>query len=306
MDASYQAETALSEVKNTLYLGDALPTKLPNLGPDFFCACFGGLLVFQDDTSYIEPFLANWSDFQELAFSKTNQYFLKMEELYAAFFAAGKGIFYTGFPDIHPGGDCLVGFRGPLQMNLDMIDYSAEVRNGLAEIGKVFTAVFDYYCSKLSEESQAVTGWPGIVSSRKWHIPCNDFSCMISNDMFERVFLDPLVDEMRHVEKIIYHLDGPGALTHLDSLLAIAELDAIQWVYTAGTSRASDHIKLYQKIQKSGKGIQISEVFPDEIDFFTEHLNPEGIWMKVKARNLDEADYALKKISSWKRAGSRP
>ncbi len=95
-------------------------------------------------------------------------------------------------------------------------------------------------------------------------------------------------------------------LIHLDSLLAIAELDAIQWVYTAGTSRASDHIKLYQKIQKSGKGIQISEVFPDEIDFFTEHLNPEGIWMKVKARNLDEADYALKKISSWKRAGSRP
>ena len=101
------------------------------------------------------------------------------------------------------------------------------------------------------------------------------------------------------MENNLYHLDGPGALTHLDTLLAINELDAIQWVYGAGNGRASDHIKTYQRIQRAGKGIQMIQVFPDEIDIITSNLSPEGVWMKVQAETIDEADSVLKKITSW-------
>jgi len=298
-DVSYQTETVLAKVKNTTYLGDALPTANPNLGPDFFCACFGGTLHFQEDTSYIEPFLSNWSDFQDFSFSKTNEYFLKMEELYLAFLEAGKGEFYTGWTDIHTGADGLVGFRGPMNMNFDVIDNSSEVKQALVQITKDFFTLYDHYFTKLTNSNQAITGWPGIVSSRKWHVPSNDFSCMISNNMFEEIFLKPLIEEMLHMEKNLYHLDGPGALTHLDTLLDIKELDAVQWVYGAGNGRASDHLHIYRKIQKAGKGIQLTEVFPDELEIITESLSPEGVWMKVTAGSQDEADSILKKISSW-------
>jgi hypothetical protein len=40
----------------------------------------------------------------------------------------------------------------------------------------------------------------------------------------------------RHVERTIYHLDGPGALRHLDRLLAIPELDCAQWIQGADLS----------------------------------------------------------------------
>ncbi len=113
------------------------------------------------------------------------------------------------------------------------------------------------------------TGWPGIVSSRKWHVQYTDFSYMISNSMFEEIFFQTLREEMLHMEKNLYHLDGPGALTHLDTLLEIKELDAVQWVYGAGNGRASDHIPIYKKIQKAEKGIQMTEVFPDELEIIT-------------------------------------
>ncbi len=122
-----------------------------------------------------------------------------MEDLYTAFLDAGHGEFYTGWPDIHPGADGLAGFRGPLNMNFDLIDNRDEIVNALTIITKDFFSLYDHYFTKLSHKNQPITGWPGIISNRKWHVPSNDFSCMISNTMFEDIFLDPLVEEMKHM-----------------------------------------------------------------------------------------------------------
>ena len=52
---------------------------------------------------------------------------------------------------------------------------------------------------------------------------------MVSKETFDDLFLPGIRQECRHAEASLYHLDGPNALTHLDSLLEIPELDAIQW-----------------------------------------------------------------------------
>ncbi len=299
-DAVYQAEYALAAVQAAIYLGDALPLAYPNLGPDFFCACFGGKLRYMEETSYVEPFLEDWSGYTDkIRFSSDRPIFSLMEDLYAAFLELGKGKFYTGWPDLHPGADCIVGFRGPLQMNFDVLEHPEEIRQALDDIRREFFAVYDHYYDKLTARGQAVTGWPGIVSRKKWHVPSNDFSCMISNELFEELFLDGLIAEMQHMDRNIYHLDGPGALRQLDSLLTVKELDAVQWVYGAGNGRASDHLDIYRKIQAAGKGIQIIEAYPDEIDAFMEHLSPEGVWMQVIADNEETAQAVLKKVSRW-------
>ena len=70
---------------------------------------------------------------------------------------------------------------------------------------------------------------------------------MISTRMFEDVFLPGLVDECRFLDRSIYHLDGPGALRHLDSILAIPELDALQWVFGAGNEGFHRWVEVYRK-----------------------------------------------------------
>ena len=300
LDTNYQVESALAAVADTQYFGDALPIASPNLGPDFFSSCYGGELRFMEDTSFIEPFLADWADVPTLFFNKKNRYFMKLEELYTAFLDAGNSIFYTGMPDIHPGGDCLVGFRGPLALNYDVVDHAAELKQALAFVTRDFLSTFDHYYEKLQNKNQPITGWPRVVSRYKWHIPCNDFSCMISRTMFEELFLDELINEMKVMEKNMYHLDGPGALQHLDLLLTVKELDAVQWVYGAGNGRASDQLPIYQKIQNAGKGIQLPEVYADEVEFLIENLKPEGVWMQVIVDDPETAQSVMKRVATWK------
>jgi hypothetical protein len=299
-DVAYQAELARWMVGNTEYLGDALPYAFPNLGPDYFAACFGGSLRFMEDTSYIEPFLDDWSALPALVFDRSGFAFQTMERLYDTFLDAGVGEFYVGYPDIHPGADCLVGFRGPLEMNYDVLEHQDSICTALKMVTDNFITVYNHYFDKLAARGQAVTTWAGIVSRRKWHIACSDFSCMISTPMFEELFLPSLVEEMKPMERNIYHLDGPGALRHLDSLLAIKELDAVQWIPGAGNGGPADHIEVYRRIQAAGKGIQILDAAAADVDSLVDNLSPEGVWLRVVVGKRDEAEWVMKKVEAWR------
>ena len=123
---------------------------------------------------------------------------------------------------------------------------------------------------------------------------------MISKKMFDEIFLPDLIEECRFYERSIYHLDGPGALHHLDSLLEIKELNAIQWVCGAGNEGYAKWIKVYQKIQQAGKGIQLN-ITLDELPMVFETLRPEGVWF-AEIRGVEDketADLVLKRISKW-------
>ncbi|MEI6424543.1 MAG: trimethylamine corrinoid protein 2, partial [Lentisphaerota bacterium] len=109
-----------------------------------------------------------------------------------------------------------------------------------------------------------------------------------------------IVRECKMAEASIYHLDGPQALTHLDSLLQIKELNAIQWVYGAGRGRASDWLAVYRKCQAAKKGIQLW-IVPDELDVIMENLRPEGVWLGIRGiEDEGEASSLIRKVSKWR------
>ena len=299
-DIDYQVARVGQCVAATEYYGDALPIAFPNIGPDFFPAGFGGEIEFETTTSYIVHFLEKWEDAAPLRFDFNRRYVKVMEQLYDAFLEAGKERFYIGWPDLHPGADCLAGWRGPQQLCLDLFDYPREVKAALQTVTAEFFKVYDHYHRKLTAAGQPCTGWPGVVSSRRWHVPSNDFSYMIGPDQFREFFLDGLRRECDSMEASLHHLDGPGCLNHLDALLEIASLNAIQWVIGAGNGRASDWLQVYRKVQARGKGIQVMAE-PDEIDTLIENLRPEGVFLSVGGvRNGDEAEAVIRKVSRWK------
>lgn len=300
MDAGFQAESAAATVKNTIYMGDALPRIFPNLGPDFFPALYGGEVVFENETSYIKPFLNDWSDADAVRLSTEHPYWLKMEELYAACLEAGRNLFYTAWPDLHPGADCLAGLRGPQKLAMDLFDEPDEVKKMFRRVTDDFLNVYNHYYDKLTAAGQACTGWPGIVSTRRWHVPSNDFSYMISPGQFDEFFLEGLRHECDRMDASLHHLDGPGCLNHLDSLLTIDSLNAVQWVWGAGNGNATDWIEVFQKIQNAGKGIQICYVEPQHLEPLIENLRPEGVWLQViGVSSVEEGQAILERISRW-------
>lgn len=300
MDSAYIAECATYYAMNTVYGGDALPHFDPNLGPEVFSAFFGTELEYGESTSWSIANLHDWDDVSHIKFSEDNFYWKKILEMTDVLLEAGNGKFYTGITDLHPGGDAIVAFRDPLNMNMDMLDAPEQIQTLLPYINKTFFHVIDTYFDKLQAVGQAISCWAGIVTSRRYYVPSNDFSCMISKEMFNEIFLPGIIEECRHLEASIYHLDGPNALQHLDSLLDIPELNAIQWVYGSGNGRASDWLDVYKKCQTAGKGLQISLEL-DEIDLFMQELRPEGLWLTLYGVQTAEEGRAIEqKFMQWK------
>ncbi len=83
------------------------------------------------------------------------------------------------------------------------------------------------------------------------------------------------------LERSIFHLDGPDAVKHLDALLEIPELDAIQWVPGAGKPPALGWLPLLRRVQAAGKSLHISSP-PEDVEALAEALAPQGLMISVE------------------------
>jgi hypothetical protein len=109
-----------------------------------------------------------------------------------------------------------------------------------------------------------------------------DLCCMISPDMFERFVLGELQQQARHVDHSLYHLDGPGAIKHLDAILGIDELHGIQWVPGAGASTdPMDWLDLIRRIQAAGKRIELG-CAPDRVGELLNAIDRRGVILNVR------------------------
>jgi hypothetical protein len=104
------------------------------------------------------------------------------------------------------------------------------------------------------------------------------------------------------LDNSIFHLDGPGAIKHLDSLLDVPELNAIQWVYGAGNGPGSkaEWIELYKRVQHKNKGLMISCVNVEDALDVARNIDPKGVFFFVSTEyEKQEAADFLKIMEDW-------
>lgn len=139
----------------------------------------------------------------------------------------------------------------------------------------------------ISEKQKFCSNWTGIIHPNElWYPTSCDFSCMISEDCFEEFIIPELTEEINWLHSSIYHLDGVGALRHLDRLLQIQKLKGIQWVPGEGQPSAGHWIDVLKKIQAAGKCIQI-HCGPDDIAPLCENLDPQGLNIVCWAHDIE-------------------
>lgn len=302
LDIDFRVEQMSAQMANTLYYADALPIAWPNMGPEIFSAWCGCGYNFGEITTWTTPCVEDWErDVEKAVFDPEHPLFKATVEFTKKLLEVGRGNFIVGLTDFHPGGDHIAALRDPQVLALDMVENVEWVKRKLKESYKEFFEVYDIFYDMLKGEDMPITSWTPLICDGRFYIPSNDFSCMISTKMFEEVFLPGIIQECKFYERSIYHLDGPGALRHLDVLLDIEELDAVQWVPGAGNEGFEKWISVYQKIQEAGKGIQLDCTIED-IPLVFETLKPEGVWFSYIAGidSRETADEVLKRIAQWK------
>jgi hypothetical protein len=116
--------------------------------------------------------------------------------------------------------------------------------------------------------------------------------------MFGEFFLPSLRQQTEWVERTIYHLDGPDAVRHLDALLSLPKITAIQWIQGAGAPPVSKWIRLLRRIQAGGKLLQLY-CSPGEVETLLAELEPEGLLLITHCNAEEEAKEVLAKAPRW-------
>ncbi|GHU67041.1 hypothetical protein FACS189447_08830 [Spirochaetia bacterium] len=288
LDTEYMLESANIYFQNTYFGADSFPCLNPNLGPDLFAALYGMPIEFGEDTSWSIHTLKDWTEYKPFKIDRNCFYYKKIIEMTEAAVEDGKDKYLVGVTDIHPGLDCLVAMRGPAELCMDALEKPDFLKRGAMDLFEGFKTLYGDLSAITSRYQQGSSNWMGIWHPGRWYVTSCDFVCMISKDMFEDLIVEELQAELAYLDASVFHLDGPGALRHLERLLEIKELDGIQWVFGAGQPSASHWIPVLKKIQQAGKTFQVNAE-PEEIPVLLENLAPEGAMYLVNAKNEAEA-----------------
>lgn len=278
------------------HLGDAYPHHFLNLGPGALAAFMGCRTVPQETTLWQEPLIDDWARAPELRLYDDNLYWRAARELTTAGIAASRGRWVTSFTDIGGSMDVTSYFRGPERLCTDLVEHPDEVRRSEEAMLRAWFQVYQWQYPLLAADSGGSCGWMGMwYPGRTYPLQC-DFSCMISPRMFRDFALPVLRRQADGLDNAIYHLDGPGAIRHLEALCEIPRIRAIQWVPGAGTTHAvADWLDLYRRILDLGRAV-LMPCTEQELDLVFDKLDPDRVAVSIWADDLAAGERIVAKI----------
>lgn len=297
-DAEYQVDLFMKSIEGQRFHGETFPVYWPNLGPDVYAAFYGAKLTFGEVTSWSEPLIRNWEEVDDLKLDLNNVYFKKIEELTLHALERCPGKFMVGYTDLHPGLDCCMAWRSPDQLCLDMIDSPEQVHRLAGLSIADFETIYNHFDNMLKAAGQLSVSWMGIPSFGRMHIPSCDFSSMISPAMFRQFGLPILRREVKTMTHNIFHVDGKGVARHLDAILSVPEVHAIQWVQGVGDDYPiMQWVPFIKEIQ--ARAPVIVDLSKHELDDFMAVMEPEGLFLWIATESEEEELDLLDRISKW-------
>ena len=300
-NTDYVIASTEASLARTHFAGDALPVFCPWLGPDQFAAWLGAELLLKprEFTSWAKPFVKDWDEHPEFHIAPDNRWWKLYLEILRESVRVGQDKWVTGYPDLHTGVDALSAIRGADRLALDMVEAPEAVHQAMREMTALWKSVVDTVSALILPAGQGTANWTmGWSSQRFLCIGQNDFTCMISPRMFEE-FCGP--DNQAccdHVDRTLYHLDGPGAVRHVPWLLRQEKLHCIQWIQGAGQKPPSQWLTLLRQIQAGGKSVQLyyggahggDLDLKHELDILCRALDPNRLFIWAEASSAEQAD----------------
>lgn len=272
---------------------DVLPCASADLGPGSLGTFLGSEPEFAEDTVWYRPFIVDPETHPPLRFDPESRWWKVHEAILRAHVEASRGHYFVGCPDLIENLDTLAALRDSEKMLFDLIERPAWVKEKLAEINQAFFEAYDrIYEIIRCDDGGAVFSpfclWaPGKVAK----VQC-DAAAMISPAMFDEFVVPALREQCEWLDYSMFHLDGTQAIVHLDSLLSIDALDAIEWTPQAGRAGGGspEWYDLYRRITEAGKSIQAVSVAPGEVIPLLDAVGADGLYMLLRELDRPTAD----------------
>ncbi|NLC67401.1 MAG: trimethylamine corrinoid protein 2 [Clostridiaceae bacterium] len=242
-------------------MAEAFPHFSINIGPGSMATYLGSKPEFTWDTVWYEDIARDgWDKIGRLRFDPGNYWWKRHINALKMARELSNEEFMVDIPDIIEGIDILSALRGPQQLCYDLMDMPEVVKDYIDQLDELYFKYYDpiYDIVKLIDGSSSYTAFDVWGPGKTAKVQC-DFCVMMSPDHFREFVQPSLKKQCQQLDNSIFHLDGPGAIKHVDALMEIEELDALQWTPGAGQPDGGYEgwYCIYDKVKAAGKSLWI-------------------------------------------------
>ncbi len=296
------------------FLAESFPNMHVDFGPGSMAAYLGSDIGFEMDTIWFKECVEDWEDYPDLVFDENNKWFQKHIEVTKQCLELAKDDFYVCVPDLMEGMDVLAALRGTFNLLYDVSEEPEEIEKRVKQVNDLYFTYYDRFYDLVKNDADGGSAYmvfqiwgPGKTAK----VQC-DFGSMISDEHFRQYALEGLRKQVQGLDNVVYHLDGKDNVRHLDSILEIQEINAIQWVPgdygPDGTYEEWDPI--YDKAIAAGRSIWVkvySGGFEDWVknaDRLVKRYGSSSVFLHFPEMSMEQAntlmDYAEKNWSDVK------
>ena len=204
--------------------------------------------------------------------------------------------YFVGCPDLIEGLDTLTSLKGTEPVMTDLLLRPEVIENQLQKINKIYFDVFNRIYDIIQENGEMAFCYFSLWGPGKVTKLQSDISVMIPEDNFRRFVLPYLREQCRKIDYTLYHLDGIDAIRHLDAILEIKELNAVQWTPGKGQLQGGEPcwFELYRKILDSGKSIMPCWVTLEELKPLLDNVSADGLNILMDFKSERDIEAALR------------
>jgi hypothetical protein len=305
LNPEYRCGMAEYEMARKDFLLEAFPYFDTQIGPGSLGIILGSKPLYVEGTVWYEAIIDDPEGYGPIRFNPENN---TVWDQHVAMIDEGlrraNGRYLVGLPDLIENLDTLASLRGDNDLLFDMIERPEWVEEKLAEINQAYFTVFDLLFDKVKgpEGGNAFSAFTIWGPGRTAKLQC-DISATLSPRMFKRFVVPYLKEQCEWLDYSLYHLDGTTCLQHLDYLLEIEALDAIEWTPQAGLAGGgtADWYNLYKRIKAGGKSVQAVGVEVDEVIPMLDAVGPEGVYIQMgRVVSQAEAETLLKALEPYR------
>jgi hypothetical protein len=282
--------TRKMQLENTHFIDQTIPGIRVDLGPVTTGAFLGAPLHFaeKEQTSWQTPIYDSLTSAQVPPLDTQNRWYRLVRELCDITADDGAGSYVVVLPDLGGAADILSNLRGAEQLLMELYDNPEKVSSIQKSLVDAWEEVFFNLYDRITGKGTGVISWHQAWSNIPYTVPTCDFNFMVGPEQFDELILPALKDQAERAGRCSYHLDGPGASVHAESLSRVEAIDAIQYTPGAGTPSALARLEMYKMIQERGKPLLVMcpaaeiPVLAKELDsrgtaFFPEDLNSKSV-----------------------------
>ena len=284
------------------FLGESFPNLNIDFGPGSLASYLGSEIGFKEDTVWFNKCLDSWDGVPKLTFDPENKWFKKHIQLAKDCQALAGDDFYVDMPDLMENIDVLASLRGAQDILFDLLDEPEMIGERIQEVTDIYYEYYDRFYDIIKDEEggNAYTVFQIWGPGRTVKLQC-DFSAMMSPEDFRKYIQPSLRTQSENVDHVLYHLDGPAAIKHMDALMEIDGIDALQW--TSGDAGPDgtlpDWDVIYDKAIAAGKSIWVkvySGEFEDwirNVDRIVRKYGSHSLFLLFPEMSMEQAAYLL-------------